>query len=287
MKALCLLSVVLLASCKMVGHVIHHPSKVDPSKAEVVLSQSTDPNVPQTASLRLPGAAAPDASGKLVLPGTDADGAEAARGSLYDFASAFDNPGQNRLAHWRRSGADAIAEAKRKGLPLLIFFTHRSSNTAQDMDAALSSTAELTSDTPRFVPVRIDFSEKITETSDYYRSLRDRYKPRGFPVLILALPDGMELTRQTGCSKDWVTGAKRWLDDAASRAQSGVTLHRKHLEAQKYRLWKNSDGQEIFAKLESQDANKLVFTNEWGETIHTFVNRLSKADQERIESKQL
>ena len=152
------------------------------------------------------------------------------------------------------------------------------------MDATLSNTPDLNRDDPRFVALRLDFYDKETSGSEFYRALRDRYKVRGYPMLIVALPDGTELTRQSGSNKDWKNNVNHWLDDAAHRAQSGIDLHRQKLSGKKFRLWKNKDGQEIFARLESQDANKLVFTNEWGQTIHTFSNRLSEEDQKRIEA---
>jgi len=195
----------------------------------------------------------------------------------------------NRLAHWRFSGMDAISEARRTGTPLLIMFVHTGADGPGSpgvlMDTAVSAAPDLTGTTSRFIPLRVDFGDKRVSGSDYYKGLQNRYKPRGFPVLIVALPDGTELTRQTGCTADWPKGVNRWLDDAASRAQSGMEVHRKKLAPQHYRLWKNSDGHEIFARLESQDANKLVFTTEWGETVQTFSNRLSEADQKLIEEK--
>jgi hypothetical protein len=287
--AWCLPLILVLDSCGTVGRALRRQPAKDPDNAEVVVNPSNDPNVPSTASLRLPGI--PDApTGAAPVNGmaTGTASSSAASGSsLFDFSSAFANPSQNRNAHWRRSGTDAIDEAKRRGLPLLIFFAHHSSPPALEMETALSNTADLTRDDPRFIALRMDFYDKDTADSEYYKSLRDRYKIRGYPVLIATLPDGTELKRQAGCNKDWKNNVNYWLDDAAHRAKSGIDAHRQRLAAKKYRLWKNKDGQEIFARLESQDANKLVFTGEWGQTIRTFTNRLSEEDRQRIESRQL
>lgn len=281
--------VLLLDSCSYVGHAIRRQPAKDPDSAEVVLNQSNDPNTPSTAHLRLPGvpeAMPGSAPVNGMAAGATSDGPSSGS-SLFDFSSAFGNPGLNRNAHWNRSGSDAIDEAKRRGLPLLIFFSHHSSPPALEMETTLSNSADLTRDDPRFIAIRLDFYDKDTSGSEYYKSLRDRYKIRGYPVLLVALPDGTELKRQSGCSKDWKSNVNHWLDDAAHRAQSGIDLHRSRLASKKYRMWKNKDGQEVFARLESQDANKLVFTTEWGATIHTFTNRLSEEDRQRIESHQL
>ena len=277
----------LLASCASVGQMMRRQPAKDPDSAEVMLNPSKDGT--STASLRLPGLPAPGPGGASMNGMAAGAGSNQAApgGGMFDFSSAFSNPALNRRAHWQHSGAEAIDEAKRRGLPLLIFFSHQSSPPALEMETALSNTPDLTRDDPRFVALRLDFYDKDTSGSEYYRALRDRYKVRGYPVLIVALPDGTELTRQSGANKDWKNNANHWLDEAAHRAQSGIELHRQKLSGKKFRMWKNKDGQEIYARLESQDANKLVFTNEWGETIRTFTNRLSEEDQRRIESHQL
>lgn len=262
---------------------------VDPNSARVVLTPSKDKPGTATASLQYPGL--PDGTMPDGPPVANSGGASpasapgASTGGMFDFSAAFGNTAVNRRAHWRESGTEAIEEARRKGLPLLILFSHQSSPPAQQLDIALSNTPELNSDQPRFVPLRLDFYDRQTRESAYYSALRDRYKIRGYPVLLLALPDGTELTRHSGCTKEWRANVNHWLDDAAARAHSGIEAHRHRLEAQKYRLWKNKDGNEVFARLESQDANQLVFTTEWGETIRTFTNRLSAPDQERIAAK--
>jgi hypothetical protein len=284
-NGICFLLLALpLASCGLVGRALY-PKPSDPDAAQVKISKGA--NGARTANLELPGGSRGGSAGYAPQPGAAAGGG-AASGGLFDFSSAFQNQSVNRLAHWRYSGMDAITEAKRTGMPLLMLFTNSGTGTkpAEIMDTAVSAAPDLTGDAPRFVPLRVDFYDKRVSDSAYYKALRDRYKVHGFPVLIVALPDGTELTRQSGCTEDWAKGVNRWMDDAAFRAKNGIDVHRKRLADQHYRLWKNGDGHEVFAHLESQDANKLVFTTEWGETIQTFTNRLSEADRKVIESKQ-
>jgi hypothetical protein len=280
-----LLAALWLTSCGMVGGLLNHQSP-DPSEAQLKFNKGKGGAGP-SANIELPGANAQNTAGFARQTASAGGNGAAPAGSLFDFSSAFQNQYENKLAHWRRSAMDAIAEARRSGMPLLIYMTESAQRTNPTtlMENSVSATQELTGDSPRFIPLRIDFSDKRVAESDYYKALRDRYKPRGYPVLIVTLPDGTELTRQSGCTEDWAKNVNHWLDDAASRARSGIELHRRKLTAQNYRLWKNSDGHEVFARLDKVDANQLTFTTEWGETIKTFTNRLSDSDREYIESR--
>ena len=66
------------------------------------------------------------------------------------------------------------------------------------LEAMLNTAPEAAAIGQHFIPLYIDFADKETRDSLYYRALLDRYKPRGYPVLLVALPDGTEVMRQSG-----------------------------------------------------------------------------------------
>ncbi len=127
-------------------------------------------------------------------------GKPAAGQSMFDFSSSFQNSGQAASAvRWNQSASEAISQSKRTGLPLLILFTHQMSQPGVELETMLNVAPELSNaDAPPWVLLRIDFANQDTARSDYYRSLKARYKPNGFPVLLMTLPDGTEVARQTG-----------------------------------------------------------------------------------------
>jgi hypothetical protein len=234
----------------------------------------------------------------LTLPGMPPGGAPAAQENtagatadpLLDFSSAFSRgPARSRTMDWRRSGSEAAVEARRSGRPFLILLTDEhipAATSLQTMLAAQPDTGTLIE--TEFVPLLVDFGDKDTRDSLYYRALRDRYKPRGFPVLIAALPDGTEITRQTGYSTDAQTGPEwkrrtlQWVKAAAAQSGKTAAARRKRLEATGYREWSSKSGAPVFAKLVKVDANQAIFISEWGETFRTFVSRLAESEQARL-----
>jgi hypothetical protein len=211
---------------------------------------------------------------------------------LFDFSSAFSGGGMtSRAVTWRRSGSDAAAEARRAGVPLLIFFSNRSSPTATMLEVMLNTAPEAATIGQQYIPLYIDFASKETRESLYYRAVLDRYKPRGYPVLLVALPDGSEVVRQSGYAgetrtePEWRKRTLQFISAAVAQSDKAAALRRKRLEQEGYRTWTNNQGKPVFARLETLDANQATFTGEWGESFRTFTSRLSEADRLAIEAR--
>lgn len=286
MKALLLLVVGgALTSCAYLGW---FPKKSASSSApQAMLANPGDPASAAFASLQLPGTSR---RGTGTMAAAPASGAPS--NPLFDFSTAFSGGGMtSRIVNWRRSGSEAADEARRAGIPLLVFFSNHATPTAAMLESMLNTAPEAASIGKHYIPLYIDFGDRETRDSLYYRSLLDRYKPRGYPVLLVALPDGTEVLRQSGYAAeprtepDWRKRTLQFLDVAApARADKAAAARRKRLEAQGYRTWTNNEGKPVFAKLELLDANQATFTSEWGWTFRTFTNRLSDSDRQAIES---
>lgn len=203
---------------------------------------------------------------------------------MFDFSSSFQNSGQAASAvRWNQSASEAISQSKRTGLPLLILFTHQMSQPGVELETMLNVAPELSNaDAPPWVLLRIDFANQDTARSDYYRSLKARYKPNGFPVLLMTLPDGTEVARQTDYNKEWKSRTTQWMRYATEQSKKRTEVRRKEMEKYSYRMWSDRQGTQVWAKLEKVDANQAVFISEWGETFRTFISRLSDADQARL-----
>jgi len=195
----------------------------------------------------------------------------------------------SRIVNWRRSGSDAAAEARQLGIPLLIFFSNHATPTAAMLESMLNAAPEAASIGQHFIPLYIDFGDKDTRDSPYYRAMLDRYKPRGYPVLLVVLPDGSEVTRQSGYAgetklePEWRKRTLQVINAAVAQSDKAAAVRRKRLEQEGYRTWTNNQGKPVFAKLELLDANQATFTGEWGVTFRTFTNRLSDSDRAAIE----
>jgi hypothetical protein len=219
--------------------------------------------------------------------GMDPGGPSAATGDgggMFDFSSML--PGQasaGGAVAWQRSATVAAKQARINGTPLLIYATHKSSVPSQQMERTLMASAEFQALSEKFVPLLVDYSDQDTSRSDLYRELKNRYDLRGYPALIVALPDGTEVTRLTGYNVKTEGIAKTYADTlqrSLTQVDKRTNERRASLErSEGYRLWKNKDGKPVFARLAALDANMGTFTSEWGESFKTFLSRLSEEDQ--------
>lgn len=203
---------------------------------------------------------------------------------MFDFSSSFQNSGPAPSAvRWNQSASEAIAQSKRTGLPLLILFTHQMSQPGVELETLLSALPELcNADAPPCVLLRVDFGNHDTARSDYYRSLKTRYKPSGFPVLLMTLPDGTEVARQTGYNAEWKSRTTQWIHYVTEQSKKRTEARRREMEKFGYRMWSDRQGTQVWARLEKVDANQALFISEWGEPFRTFISRLSDADQARL-----
>jgi len=273
----------LLPSCGYLA-LLHKP-KPDSSAHQVTVTPPGDPSMPGAVSLSLPGLPqAKPGESPAVPPGA------VAASPAFDFSSAFSGGGmKSRIVNWRRSGSDAASEARRAGIPLLILFSNHATPTAAMLETMLNSAPEAAAVGRHFIPLYIDFGDKETRDSPYYRALLDRYKPRGFPVLLAVLPDGAEVARQSGYAgetkmePEWRKRTLQFINAAVAESDKAAARRRKRLEQQGYRTWTNNQGKPVFAKLETLDANQATFSSEWGEPFRTFTNRLSESDRQAIE----
>jgi hypothetical protein len=216
-------------------------------------------------------------------PGTTpaAGGAGTGEGGAFDFSGMINAPSQAMAAiAWQRSVTASARESRLTGRPLLVYFTHHDSIPSQQMEASLMNNPEfVTLVKESCVPLLVDFSDQDTARSELYRGLKSRLEVSGYPALVLTQPDGTEVTRLTGYKRDSERRYLELLRGGIQRAGKLAAERRTRLEKEGYRNWTSKDGNPVFARLVSLDANMGVFTGEWGETFKTFLSRLSEADQ--------
>lgn len=213
-------------------------------------------------------------SAETAAPGTD--------GGLFDFSTIMQGGsiGGSRV-NWQRSATVAAKQSRLTGQPLLIYVTHRSSKPAQDMEGTLMQSQAFVSLTQEhFIPLLMDFSDPETMRSPLYKDLKERFNIRGYPALVVTLPDSTEVMRLTGYKKDSEKSYMRALNEAVELAEKRRDERRARLEkSEGYRLWTSKDSKPVFARLAALDANMGTFTSEWGESFKTFLTRLSPEDQ--------
>ncbi|MFZ4594346.1 MAG: thioredoxin family protein [Verrucomicrobiaceae bacterium] len=215
-------------------------------------------------------------------PGQAASASAPPEDGLFDFSGMLQTSATGRVS-WQKSATEATREARTTGRPLLIFLTHQSSAPAQQMEKSLmASPAFAALVREHCIALRVDFAQQDTARSEVYQALKKRLEVRGYPNLILTLPDGVEVLRLTGFNAK-NNDAQRYLNTLQSSVERSAKLageRRLKLEKEQgYRVWTSRDGSPVFARLTALDANMATFTGEWGESFKTFLTRLSDADQ--------
>lgn len=223
--------------------------------------------------------------GPAGVPGTTAEG------GMFDFSNVVQTQPQNfGRVGWHNSITTAVQDARRSGKPMLILFTHQNSMSAQALENTLVLSPEfrtLVSD--QFIPLRINFGDTDTRRSPFYRDFKTRLEAKGYPTVVVTLPDGTEVDRiagynekSAGQNSSYSKEYLQRLEKAVADSKKAALARRTHLETQRYRTWTSKDGTKVFARLDSLDANMATFTTEWGEPFKTFLNRLSDEDQAQI-----
>lgn len=216
-------------------------------------------------------------------------GTPAAEGGMFDFSTLFQRGGVTSPGGlpWEVSAQTAIEKARTTGWPLLIFVTHQMSKPARELENTLLSSPafrELAQD--RLVLLRLDYSNSDTSGSEYYRAFKQRLKVRGYPALVMTLPDGEELLKLTSYKASYQQSYLKMLGHGFEVRDKAVAQRRETLKQEGYRFWKGREGTEVFARLTGLDANLGTFVGEWGITFKTFVNRLSEEDRNWILQRQ-
>lgn len=206
---------------------------------------------------------------------------------MFDFSNMFaEGSAATGGLNWKKSASEAIQESRRTGKPLLTLITHYNSKPAQDMETTLLHSnpfRELSEG--KMVLLRVDFFQEEVRRSDYYLALKERLRSKGYPTLVLTLPDGTEVLKLSGYKKEYQESYMRQLKSAMETMEAKIQERRSKMASQGYRTWKGKVGREVFARLISLDANKATFLNEWGDEFESFTNRLSAEDQEWIEQR--
>lgn len=206
-------------------------------------------------------------------------------GGMFDFSTVMqsNSRGTSRVA-WKQSAAEAVDQARLMGKPLLVFFTSQNSPAAITMERTMGLAEPFRVLTEQqFIPLRIDFSDKDTRDSEFYKAFKERLVPSGYPTMLVVLPDGTEITRLSGYKTEYQDSYIKRLQLAVDQSKKAVELRRTKMAKEGYRLWTNKKEVEVFARLSSLDANMGTFTGEWGNTFTTFITRLSDKDQAWIE----
>lgn len=181
---------------------------------------------------------------------------------------------------WMRSGADAIARAQAAEKPLVFWISDRRSGADMMLANEVGSSLPLAETLrAKAVGLRVDFADEAVRRSPYYTALRDRFKPRGAPTVLVLQPDGTESARYTGYRKGtaegWVQRLGRDLDQAAEAWQA----RKRELGKSGFRTWTDRSGRTFFGKAVRREGDEVLLVDVFR---HRYRVRLDRFTNENI-----
>lgn len=165
---------------------------------------------------------------------------------------------------WLRSGEVAKSRARLAGLPLVVWMSHGKSGPDQMLAAEVMGTGMRQRLDRSAIGLRIDYSNDEVRRSKYYRTIRDRYEPRGFPTVLVILPDGTEVARRTGYEQNTAEEWLRVIDADIAVATKRWQKRLDQLRGQGFRTWRNRTGREFFGRALGVDDEVADFIDPYG-----------------------
>ena len=181
---------------------------------------------------------------------------------------------------WMRSGADAIARAQAAERPIVFWISDQRSSADLLLANEVGSSPPLAETLrAKAVGLRVDFADEAVRRSPYYTALRDRFKPRGAPTVLVLQPDGTESARYTGYRKGtaegWVQRLGRDLDQAAEAWQA----RKRELGKSGFRTWTDRTGRTFFGKAVRREGDEVLLVDVFR---HRYRVRLDRFANENI-----
>ncbi len=197
---------------------------------------------------------------------------------------------------WHESYVEASKLSRQNGKPLLIWFTDSAkSPLCRLLDKDLFSNDGFESwASKRLVRVKMDENIKVKDRSkmtigeytdlvvrrkNYIEKLKQRYKVKGHPTVLILSPSGKVVARYRGYKKGTVDYYWGRMKHDVSEAEDDYGAWREKLEKRGYRMWTSRDGRKTFAKLYRFKPGKVTLIDPDGHRGTTSFARLSDADQ--------
>lgn len=194
-------------------------------------------------------------------------------------------PDDPESAWWEINPRYAFDRAQREQKPLLLLFTGVWNTQAMALSHEVFSTKSFNEYVKEHLVIcYLNYPRNYSDAPDALRQLKDKFKVKGYPNVLLFNPNG-EVERgirgyRTGRPVDYFNQ----LVAACAPVIESIELQRAELVARGYRDWSNYLGKLIFAKFVRRDATHVVLEDASGQRWNVPANDLSPGDQRFVES---
>ncbi|MCF6311432.1 MAG: thioredoxin family protein [Verrucomicrobiales bacterium] len=217
----------------------------------------------------------------VATPVPDANGIISRASVIPDRMPLFPTvPSDPDAATWERNPQSAFSKAKTQQKPMLLLFTAQWNPLCKDLSSEVFSSKTFNLYAKKnLIICYLDFPHDPLDSPDALRQLKEKFKVRGLPVLLVFDPQGHVIHQATGYRSgrpvDYFNALKKVCDDQLVELKQ----KRQMQVAKGYREWKNAKGKPFFALFTHRDATTITLKSAAGEIWKIKIATLSPADQ--------
>jgi hypothetical protein len=194
-------------------------------------------------------------------------------------------PDDPESAWWEINPHFAFDRAQREQKPLLLLFTGMWNTQAM----ALSEDVFATKSFNEFVKEHLvicylSYPRNITDAAPTLRRLKEKFKVRGYPNVLLFNPNGEVARGIRGYRSGRPVDYFNQLVGACQPVLESIQGQKARLVSSGYRDWSNYLGKLVFARFVERDASHVVLQDASGQRWTVPVNDLAPDDQRMVES---
>jgi hypothetical protein len=194
-------------------------------------------------------------------------------------------PEDPESAWWEINPHFAFDRAQREQRPLMLLFTGIWNTQAMALSQEVFATKSFNNFVKdNLVICYLNYPRNYTDAPDALRQIKDRFKVKGYPNVLIFNPNG-EVERgirgyRTGRPVDYFNQ----LVGACRPVIESIRVQKAELIARGYRDWSNYLGKEIFARFVKHDGLRVVIQDASGQKWIIPLNDLAPEDQKMVES---
>ena len=214
-------------------------------------------------------------------PVVDADGLISRSGVIPDKAPILPiTSADPNSAQWERNPRKAFGQAKARQKPMLLLFTAQWNTICKQLSVEVFSSKTFNRYAKEnLVICYLDYPRSPLDVPDPLRKLKEKFKVRGLPVLLIFDPEGHVIHQANGYSTGRPIDYFNALKSITDTQLADISEKRKLLTSQGYREWKNNKGQQFFALFVHRSENSITLKSYSGEKWSMEIKSLSPPDR--------
>lgn len=194
-------------------------------------------------------------------------------------------PDDPESAWWEINPHYAFDRAQREQKPLLLLFTGMWNTQAMSLSEEVFATKSFNDLVKEHLVIcYLSYPRNITDAPPTLRRLKEKFKVRGYPNVLLFNPNGEVERGIRGYRSGRPVDYFNHLVAACQPVFESIKVQKAQLVSSGYRDWSNYLGKLIFARFVERDATRAVLQDASGQKWTVPINDLAPDDQRMVES---